>query len=334
MRYWNAFPPYVPVSEKKARAAKSLDKMKKNNPSSKPVVVEGRDIAKTWWGKAWNRNLEAYADYSNRIGRGSAYVRHGAVLDLQITEGSVKALVQGSRAKPYVVEIEIKRLHKDAHNEICSACGERIESMEILLAGQFPRELGEIFTAKGKGLFPSPKEIKFSCSCPDWASMCKHVAAALYGVGARLDSEPHIFFLLRKIDVKSFISKTVSDHAQKLTSRAEKKSVRVIEDTDISAVFGIEMEKISETDIPKAGSRSRKTTTVGRKKREIPKKKGKDTHLSAPSGNPLKAEASSSKKGLKAKSSRSAGSGERSAPDRKVKSASAVNIKAKRRQRQ
>jgi uncharacterized Zn finger protein len=331
MRYWDYFPPYVPVSEKKARAAKSLEKMKKINPAIKPVVVEGRTIAKTWWGKAWNRNLEAYADYSNRIGRGSAYVRHGAVLDLQIAEGSVKALVQGSQAKPYVVEIKIKRLGKDAHNDICRACGERIESMEALLAGHFPKELEEIFTAKGKGLFPSPKEIVFSCSCPDWASMCKHVAAALYGVGARLDSEPHIFFLLRKIDVETLISKTVTEQAQKLTSRAEKKSARVIEDRDISAVFGIEMEEISETDISKAGKRSSKAATAGRKKRGLPKKKGKDKHLSALSGKPLKAAASSSKKGLKARS-RTAKGGQGPASASKVESATARDVtKAKRR---
>ena len=255
MRYWDAFPPYVPVAEKKVRASKKLAQLKKKYPNLKPVALEGRTIAKTWWGKAWNRNLEEYADYSNRIGRGSSYLHHGAVLDLQIGEGKVTALVQGSQSKPYSVEISIASLHKAAHNAIRCACEERIGSLEALLAGQFPKELGEAFTVKGKGLFPSPKEISFSCSCPDWASMCKHVAAVLYGIGARLDSEPHIFFVLRKVDINAFIAKTVTDHAHKLTTGTKQKSARVIEDMDVTAVFGIEFDEPVAAPKPKATKR-------------------------------------------------------------------------------
>ena len=106
------FPRYVSVAEKRARAEKKIRQLKKKNPNLAPVILEGRSLAKTWWGKSWNENLERYADYSNRIGRGRSYVRHMAVLDLEIRPGSVKALVQGSANKPYSVEIGIQALKK------------------------------------------------------------------------------------------------------------------------------------------------------------------------------------------------------------------------------
>ncbi|MBW2612824.1 MAG: hypothetical protein JRE12_10775, partial [Deltaproteobacteria bacterium] len=112
------FARYVSVGEKRAKALKKLKQLRKKNPNIEPVVVEGRTLAKTWWGKAWNNNLERYADYANRIGRGRSYIRHRAVLDLQIEPGKVTALVQGSRAKPYSVSIKIRKLSKKTWREI------------------------------------------------------------------------------------------------------------------------------------------------------------------------------------------------------------------------
>jgi uncharacterized Zn finger protein len=242
MRYWG-FPEYVTVAEKKARAARKLKELCKKNPNMKPVVIEGNAIARTWWGKAWNLNLERYADYSNRIGRGRNYVRHGAVLDLQIEPGRVNALVQGSRSKPYSVCIKIETLKKEIWKNIRAACENTLESFQELLAGKFPKALGEIFTSRDTGMFPVPREIKFSCSCPDWASMCKHVAAVLYGVGARLDEDPKLFFRLRDAEIGEMIKQTVADMTGKLLEKASRKSSRIIGDTDLSSVFGIDIEK-------------------------------------------------------------------------------------------
>ena len=242
MRYWG-YPEYVTVAEKKARAARNLKELSKKSPNMKPVVIEGGAIAGTWWGKAWNRNLEQYADYSNRIGRGRNYVRHGAVLDLQIESGEVNALVQGSRSKPYSVSIKIQTLKKDIWNKIKTSCEDTLESFQKLLAGAFPKALGEIFTSRDTGMFPAPREIKFSCSCPDWASMCKHVAAVLYGVGARLDEDPKLFFRLRDADISKLIKQTVTDKTKKLLDKAARKSSRIIEDTDLSTVFGIDFDE-------------------------------------------------------------------------------------------
>ena len=257
------YPRYVPVAEKKAKAAKKLKQLKKKNLGIRPVVIEGRAIAQTWWGKSWNKNLERYADYSNRIGRGRSYVRHGAVLDLQIDSGMVESLVQGSRSKPYSVTIHIKAIDKNIWERMKISCEGRLDSLQELLAGKFPTALGEIFMAQGEGLFPSPKEIEFDCSCPDWAYMCKHVAATLYGIGARLDEEPSLFFKLRKVEMKDLISQAVEDKAGKLLKKAEKGSKRVIAESDIPDIFGIDLEEDMVFGADETGSK--KEPDVGKK---------------------------------------------------------------------
>ena len=241
MSYWR-YPRYVSVAEKKAKAEKKLKQLKKKNPHIKPIEIEGRTIARTWWGKAWNQNLESYADYSNRIGRGRSYVRHGAVLDLQIDSGKVESLVQGSESKPYSVTIRIKATGKKTWQEIKTASEGKLDSLQELLSGKFPKGLGEIFTTQGKGLFPSPKEIDFDCSCPDWATMCKHVAATLYGIGARLDEDPELFFKLRQVKMKDLVSEAVEGKTRELLKKARKKTARAIAESDLGDVFGIDME--------------------------------------------------------------------------------------------
>ncbi|MEE9497175.1 MAG: SWIM zinc finger family protein, partial [Desulfobacterales bacterium] len=250
MAYWR-YPRYVSVVEKRAKAARKLKQLRKKNSAIQPIVIDGRAIAHTWWGKSWNLNLERYADYSNRIGRGRSYVRHGAVLDLQISPGQVKSLVQGSRTKPYAVIIKIKGIKKKTWQNIKAACAGKLDSLPELLTGKFPKALGEIFTVRGQGLFPSPQEIEFDCSCPDWAYMCKHVAATLYGIGARLDEDPGLFFKLRRGKIDDLIQQTVKDQSYKLLKKAEKKSARVIAESDLSGMFGIDMEENMDFDSPK-----------------------------------------------------------------------------------
>lgn len=241
MSHWG-FPEYVTVAEKKAKAAKKLAQLRKKMPDIAPVFIEGNTLARTWWGKSWNKNLERYADYSNRIGRGKSYVRHGAVLDLKIKGGQVTALVQGTRAKPYEVVIKIAPVKKANWDQIRKQCQGELRSLPDLLAGKFPKQLGEIFLAEGKGFFPTPKEISFDCSCPDWASMCKHVAAALYGIGARLDEDPLLFFTLRQADTKELVARAVQEKTGDLLAKADKKSSRMIDDADLSGLFGIDMD--------------------------------------------------------------------------------------------
>lgn len=236
---YGGFPKYESAADKKEKANKSLTKLRKKNPDIEPIIIEGRTLAKNWWGKSWNLNLESYADYVNRIARGKSYVRSNMVLDLKITKGKVSAKVQGSRSKPYDIEISIDALSSDKWKHITALCNNSIDSLEQLIEGKFPKELEILFKEKKYGLFPSPKEIHFDCSCPDWASMCKHVAAVLYGIGARLDSNPMLFFELRDIDSKELVRKSVEQKLKSMLKNAGKKSKREIAQKDIADIFGL-----------------------------------------------------------------------------------------------
>ena len=238
MRY-DRFPKYVSAAEKKEKALKALLKLKKKNPEIEPVIIEGRTLAKSWWGKAWNLNLESYADYENRISRGKSYVRNSSVLDLKISKGTVVAKVQGSGSKPYDVKIGIEALSSKKWEQVIALCNHRIDSLEQLIEGKFPKELEILLTERKYGMFPSPKEIHFDCSCPDWASMCKHVAAVLYGIGARLDMDPMLFFNLRDLDGQELIRKSMEQKLESMLKNAGKKSKREIADEDVSDLFGL-----------------------------------------------------------------------------------------------
>ncbi|MDR0764124.1 MAG: SWIM zinc finger family protein [Synergistaceae bacterium] len=230
---------YKPVAEKKAEAQKKLAKLRQKNPDIAPIVIEGRKIAVTWWGAAWNKNLESYADYANRIGRGRSYVMSGMVLDLRIGPGVINAKVSGSRKTPYDVLIRIDKLSEARWKIIVKQCSRRIAGISDLVEGKFPEDLAQIFLKRGTGLFPSPSEIHLDCSCPDWAEMCKHVAAALYGVGARLDHDPTLFFTLRGIDFSELLKKSVEEKIGAMLKNAGKKSGRTLDDADIAGLFGL-----------------------------------------------------------------------------------------------
>jgi hypothetical protein len=199
--------PYVSVAERRRKAAKKIAKMTKAGREVSPVEIAGRNITTTFWGDAWCRNLEAYRDYANRLPRGRTYVRNGSVIDLQIEAGRVRALVSGSDI--YEVDIKIKPLAKPRWTDIKRRCAGQIDSLVELLKGSISKGVMEIVTRKGEGLFPAPKEISLSCSCPDWATMCKHVAATLYGVGARLDHAPEMLFTLRGVDPTEMVEAAV-----------------------------------------------------------------------------------------------------------------------------
>lgn len=229
---------YTKASEVKEKARASAEKNKKNKRVWSPVMIQGRTLTKSWWGKAWNQNLEKYADYSNRIGRGRSYLRAGAVLDLVMEGGKVTALVQGSRSQPYIVKVQIDPIPSQRYDRVLELCSNSIESMEALLAGEFPKEIQDSFTAVDIGLFPTPKEIHFDCSCPDWAVMCKHVAAVLYGIGSRLDTDPLLFFSMRGIRTEDLLEQSVEKKLQTMIQKAHRKSKRVIDEGQIETLFG------------------------------------------------------------------------------------------------
>jgi len=228
--------PYVSVAQRRRKAASEMAKLKKKGHPVSPVVVEGRTIVKTFWGKAWCENLERYSDFANRLPRGRTYVRNGSVIDLQIAPGEIKALVSGSEI--YRVAVKVAPVAKARWQSICKDCAGAIDSLIELLQGRFSKGVMERVCRQKTGLFPSPDEIKLSCSCPDWAEMCKHVAAVLYGIGARLDQQPDLLFRLHNVDEKELIAG--AGRALPQAKRAPAAS-KVLGDEDLSALFGLDI---------------------------------------------------------------------------------------------
>lgn len=238
--YYDNFPPYVPVAQRLANARRELKKLeKKTGRAAEPVVVEGRGraIAKTFWGQAWCENLEQYGDYETRLPRGRTYLRNGSVLDLSLAPGRVEARVAGTEL--YKVRVDIKPLTPARWAALKAACGGRIASVVSLLGGELGDDVLSVLTAAGTGLFPAPREIAMSCSCPDFAGLCKHLAATLYGVGVRLDSKPELFFTLRKVDKDELIAQAV---ASDLVGTRAKPGRKRIATKALSSVFGIDLE--------------------------------------------------------------------------------------------
>lgn len=244
---WGSFQwrPYVPVAQRKANAAKQAAKLGKGRTLA-PVNLEGRQIARTFWGKAWCDNLESYSDFANRLPRGRTYIRNGSVIDLQISQGRVTSLVAGSEL--YKIAIQIKPLPKAQWEAIRKECAGGIDSLLELLQGKLSAAVMQVVTRHGAGLFPSPEEIDLDCSCPDWAEMCKHVAATLYGVGARLDEKPDLLFLLRGVDPAELVSEVSAHEAVRQTGAAD--AAAAFSDTDLSEVFGIEVGSVQPSAAP------------------------------------------------------------------------------------
>ncbi|BBM84145.1 SWIM zinc finger family protein [Candidatus Uabimicrobium amorphum] len=240
--YYEYDQPNKTVAQKKKIAQQKLAELRKTNPRIQPVVVTGKKLVTTWWGKAWTDNIESYADGDNRISHGKSYVRNGFILDLQIDRASVDALVQCNET--YKVSIEIDLLDKEKWQQIEKNCQGKLGSLQALLDGKFPKSLGEVFTNQQSGLFPSLSEISFRCNCPIWTGMCKHVAAVLYGVGVRLDSHPTLFFTLRDVAIDNLINKAVENKKLSFLEKAQKKSSRVLNDSDLALLFGIDIDDI------------------------------------------------------------------------------------------
>jgi uncharacterized Zn finger protein len=233
---YGGWKPYVSVAARKKKAELAVAKAKKAGAVLSPIASYRGAIAKTFWGKAWCDNLEHYSDYANRLPRGRTYARNGSVIDLQITAGEVRAQVMGSRL--YTVAMTVAACPAKQWRAIGADCSESIDSIVELLQGKFSTAVMERICKPGIGLFPAPKEITFNCSCPDWASMCKHVAAVLYGVGARLDQQPESLFALRRVDASDLVSQVGAGLPK---SRKRPATGKVLDDALVADVFGIEM---------------------------------------------------------------------------------------------
>jgi uncharacterized Zn finger protein len=259
--------PYVPVADRRRKALREMEKRQKQGQAVSPVSIEGRTIATTFWGKAWCENLERYSDYENRLPRGRSYVCNGLVVDLQIAPGKIQALVSGSAL--YTVSLKVAAVPKERWKSICDDCGGAIDSLVELLQGRLSKGVMERICRQKHGLFPTPAEIQLSCSCPDWAGMCKHVAAVLYGIGARFDHQPELLFRLRGVDELELLAS--AGKAAPLSKQAPAAGKRLGSE-DLSAMFGLDMAQSATAD---AGVAGRKPAKKKRAEKAVAAPKGK-----------------------------------------------------------
>ena len=250
--------PYVSVAERRRKAAREMEKMRKKGHPVSPVQIEGRTIAKTFWGKSWCDNLEQYSDYANRLPRGRTYARNGSVVDLQITSGEIQAYVSGSEL--YRVAVKVAPVSKAQWKSICGDCSGAIDSLVELLQGRLSTGVMERICRQKLGLFPAPSEMKFSCSCPDGAYMCKHVAAVLYGIGARFDQKPELLFRLRAVDEMELI--VSAGKAAPLTKQGPGPG-KILGGDDLADMFGLDMAESVGT-VVKAKTAKKAATPVKR----------------------------------------------------------------------
>jgi len=282
--------PYVPVAKRRAQAMQKMEKLRKQGVNIQPVKIEGRQIARTFWGQSWCEHLEKFSDYENRLPRGRTYVRNGSVCHLDIAKGRIAAKVSGSEI--YDIQIAIKPLQKDKWRRVKDSCGGQVGSLLELLQGRLSDHVMAAVTDKNKGLFPQPSEISLDCSCPDWADMCKHVAAVLYGIGARLDEKPELLFVLRGVDHTELVTE---DAAKAVVSKAKKTDRRTLDESELAEVFGIDVAPVSSAKVTKAAADSRPSGSASR--RLIPSSQGsKRRNVSSVSGKRAKAKGTGGKR--------------------------------------
>ena len=234
---------YEDVKEQKKRLEREIAKRVKRGERFEVLSApEGqKKLCTTFWGQAWCRNLESYQQYESRLPRGRSYLRQGKVYNLEITPGKLSAVVAGSEL--YDTSVSIKPLPDQQWQEIVQSSAGQVSSMLDLLSGKLGDGLMKVLTDPQDGLFPKPKEIRFDCSCPDYADMCKHVSAILYGVGVMLDSQPELLFTLRGVDQAEILANASSITMGDLDTGTE------LGDTDLSALFGIDLGELPSEDL-------------------------------------------------------------------------------------
>jgi uncharacterized Zn finger protein len=317
--------PYVSAVERRMKAAKAVARAKKNGANLSPVAVSRGAIAKTFWGKAWCDNLERYSDFANRLPRGRTYLRNGSVIDLKITQGKVQAQVVGSSL--YKVAVSVIAVPRMQWQSMSADCADSIDTLVELLQGRLSKAVMERISRPKTGLFPGPKEIQFSCSCPDWASMCKHVAAVLYGVGARLDEQPELLFTLRRVDGKDLVARAGAGLPK---SRRGAPVGKVLDVANLADVFGIEMADAAPA-MTTLGTRRHKSTAT--KVAKTPVAVVNTATGKAPTAGTIEAtrKTAAAQEPVMAKASAKSSASSRKAATRKAKTTAKIGNSARRR---
>ncbi len=257
MAFENEWGEYVPAAKRRENALRAANKLTKKGQKLRPIHIESRNIATSFWGLAWCRNLEVYADWANRMPRGRSYARNGSIIDLQIETGRITSMVSGSSL--YKIKISIDKLDAKKWEAIRKDCAQQVTSLLDLMRGKLPDVVLARITDTKAGMFPSPKELKFECSCPDYASMCKHVAATLYGVGHLLDTEPELFFKMRGVDQSELVSEAMGTQLTAADPLGLDQQSDLAGE-DLAEIFGINLA--TNQAIPDANDHAKKTSVV------------------------------------------------------------------------
>ena len=256
----------MPVADRRAKAVNQMEKLRKKGVVIQPIEITGRTIARSYWGKGWCDHLDSFGDYSNRLPRGRTYVRNGSVCHLDIRKGEVEAIVSGSSL--YTINIKITSLTEPKWGALKKQCTGKIGSLLELLQGRLSDEIMGVVTDKKNGLFPLPGEIKMDCTCPDYAGMCKHIAAVVYGIGARLDTRPELLFLLRGVNHEELIDADTAT-AQITGGASQRNRRRTIASDALEDVFGVELEGASEATLARRPKASNKTAPTKKATKKV-----------------------------------------------------------------
>ncbi|MEO7146119.1 MAG: SWIM zinc finger family protein, partial [Bryobacteraceae bacterium] len=183
-------------------------------PPSRPRAAKGGirsqskrgEFGESWWAKRWLAVLETF-QLGGRLQRGRSYARSGQVLAIEVEKGVITARVQGSRATPYRVSIEVKPLSQKEWQKLAAAVASQAIFGAKLLAGEMPREIETVFGSARLSLFPARRnDLTTECSCPDWSNPCKHIAAVYYLLGEEFDRDPFLIFKMRGMSREEFLA--------------------------------------------------------------------------------------------------------------------------------
>lgn len=197
-------------------------------------------IGETWWSKRWIEVLESLG-MGARLDRGRSYARRGQVISIAIEKGIVRSKVQGTRAKPYSVKIELKPLSAKEWDKATEAMAAQAMFAAKLLSGEMPQSIEEAFATAHVSLFPtSARELDTGCSCPDWANPCKHIAAVYYLLAERFDEDPFLIFKLRGLTREEIIETLREKRYQ---ARPEEEISTAVEDHSYEETASVPLEE-------------------------------------------------------------------------------------------
>ncbi|MFB6552366.1 SWIM zinc finger family protein [Streptomyces sp. NPDC056405] len=186
-------PPANPRTPRSMAAPGRDGELRRTFPALPPRTAADGSLAGTWWGNAWVTALEEGALDTARLARGRGYAERGHVDAITVTPGLVLAYVQGSRPRPYRVQMRLRTLDDADWERFLEAAVERPGHIAALLDKELPHSLADC----GVPLLPGPGDLAPQCSCPDSGHPCKHAAALCYQTARLLDADPFVLLLLR-----------------------------------------------------------------------------------------------------------------------------------------